>query len=65
MLSRGCTCSALTAISKDILLQNVGLLNPTMLPQKLRKVEREDGKNGKEVSMDDLFEGDSHIDADV
>ena len=36
-----------------------------MLPQKLKKVEREDGINGKEVSMDDVFQDDSHIDIDV
>ena len=40
-------------------------LNPTMLPQKLKKVEREDGRNGKEDSMDDVSRDDSHDDADV
>jgi len=40
-------------------------LNPTMLPQKLKKVEREDGRNGKEVSMNDVLQNDSHVDADV
>jgi len=36
-----------------------------MLPQKLKKVEREDGRNGKEVSMNYVSQGDSHVDADV
>ena len=36
-----------------------------MLPQKLKKVEIEDGRNGKEVSMDDVFQDDSYVDADV
>jgi hypothetical protein len=36
-----------------------------MLPQKLKKVEREDGRNGKEVSMNDVSQDDSHVDADV
>jgi len=40
-------------------------LNPTMLPRNLKKVERENGRNGKEVSMDDVFQDDSHVDADV
>ena len=41
-------------------------LNPTMLPQKLKgKVEREDGRNGKEDSMIDVSQNESHIDADV
>ena len=40
-------------------------LNPAMLPQKLKKVEREDGRNGKEDSMTDVSQDDSHVDADV
>jgi len=40
-------------------------LNPTMLPQKLKKVEREDGRNGKEVSMNDVSQDDSHVHVDV
>ena len=36
-----------------------------MLPQKLKKVEREDGRNGKEVFTNDVFQDDSHVDADV
>ena len=40
-------------------------LNPTMLPPKLKKLEREDGRNGNEVSMDDVSQDDSHVDADV
>ena len=40
-------------------------LNPTMLPQKLKKVERGDGRNGKEDSMNDVSQNDSHDDADV
>ena len=36
-----------------------------MLPQKLKKVEREDGRNGKEVSMNDVSQDDSHVDANV
>jgi len=40
-------------------------LNPTMLPQKLKKVERQNGKNGKEVSMNDVFQDYSHVDAHV
>ena len=41
-------------------------LNPAMLPLKLKeKVEREDGRNGKEDSMTDVSQNDSHIDADV
>jgi len=31
----------------------------------LKKVEREDGRNGKEDSMNDVFQDDSHVDADV
>jgi len=34
-------------------------LNPTMLPQKLKKVEREDGRNGTEDSMNDVSQDDS------
>ena len=40
-------------------------LNLAMLPQKLKKVEREDGRNGKEDSMEDVFQDDSHVDVDV
>ena len=40
-------------------------LNPTMLPQNLKKVEREDGRNGKEDSMNDVSQDDSHDDAYV
>ena len=40
-------------------------LDPTMLPQNLNKVERENGRNGKEDSMNDVFQDDSHVDADV
>jgi len=40
-------------------------LNPAMLPQKLKKVEREDGRNGSEDSMNDVSQNDSHDDADV
>ena len=40
-------------------------LNPAMLPQKLKKVEREDGKNRKEVPMNDVSQDDSHVDANV
>ena len=36
-----------------------------MLPQKLKKVEREDGKNGKEDSMNDVSQNDSNDDVDV
>ena len=36
-----------------------------MLPQKLKKVERENGSNGNEVSMIDVFQDDSHVDAGV
>ena len=40
-------------------------LNPTMLPQKLKKVKRENGRNGKQDSMIDVFQDDSHVDADM
>ena len=40
-------------------------LNPTMLPQNLKKVEREDGRNGSEDSMNDVSQNDSHDDVDV
>lgn len=40
-------------------------LNPTMLPRNLKKVERENNKNGKKDSMIDAFQDDSHVDADV
>ena len=36
-----------------------------MLPQKMNKVEREDGINGKEDSMNDVSQDDSHVDVDV
>ena len=36
-----------------------------MLPQKLKKVEREYGRNGKEYCMNDVFQDDSHVDDDV
>ena len=40
-------------------------LNPTMLPQKLKKWEKEYGKNGKEVSIIDMCQDDTHVDIDV
>ena len=40
-------------------------LNPTMLPQKLKKLEKEYGKNGKEVSIIDMCQDDTHVDIDV
>ena len=40
-------------------------LNPSILPQTLKKVEREDGKNGSEDSMKDVSQNDSHDDAEV
>lgn len=40
-------------------------LNPEMFPQKLKKVEREDGRTGKEDSMNDVSQNDSHFDVDV
>jgi hypothetical protein len=41
-------------------------LNPTMLPQKLEERWKEkNGRNGKEDSMNDVFQDDSHVDADV
>ena len=45
--------------------ENCWTLNPTMLPQKFKKVEREDGRNGNEDSMDDVSQNDSHDDANV
>ena len=36
-----------------------------MLPPKLKKVEREDGRNGNEVSMNDVLQNDSNVDTDV
>jgi len=36
-----------------------------MLPPKLKKVEREDGRNGSEDSMNDVPQNDSHVDVDV
>ena len=41
------------------------ILNPTMLPRNLKKVERENGSNGKKDSMIDVFQDDSHVDVDV
>ena len=40
-------------------------LNPTMLPQNLKKVERENGGNEKEDSMNDVFQDNSHVVVDV
>jgi len=40
-------------------------LNPTMLPQKFKRVEREDGRNGSEDSKNDVSQNDSCDDADV
>ncbi len=40
-------------------------LNLAMLSQKLKKVKREDGINGNEVSMDDVSQDASHVDVDV
>ena len=41
-------------------------LNLVMRPQKLKeKVEREDGRNGKEDSMNVVSQDDPHVDADV
>ena len=40
-------------------------LNPTMLPRNLKKVERENGRNGKKDSMNDVFQDNSHVDVDV
>ena len=40
-------------------------LNPAMLPQKLKKVEREDGRNRKEYSMNDVSQDDLHVDVDM
>lgn len=40
-------------------------LNPTMLPRKLKKLEKEYGKNGKEVSITDMCQDDTHVDIDV
>ena len=36
-----------------------------MLPTKLKKVDKEDGRNGKEDSMSDVSQNDSHVDANV
>jgi len=41
------------------------ILNPTMLPRNLKKMEKENGKNGKEVSIIDVFQDYSHVDANV
>jgi len=40
-------------------------LNPKMLPQNLKKVERENDMNGKKDSMNDVFQDDSHVDVDL
>ena len=40
-------------------------LNPAMLPPKLKKVERENGRNGSEDSMNDVSQNYSHDDVDV
>ena len=40
-------------------------LNPTILPQNLKKVERENGKNGKKDSINYVFQDDSHVVVDV
>lgn len=40
-------------------------LNLAILPQTLKKVEREYGRNGSEDSMNDVSQNDSHDDADV
>ena len=37
-------------------------LNPTILPRNLKKVEEENGTNGKEVSIIDVFQD---VDVDV
>jgi len=36
-----------------------------MLPPMLKKVEREDGRNGSEYYMNDVSQNDSHDDADM
>jgi len=41
------------------------ILNPTMLPQYLKKVEKENGKNEKEISIIDVFQDDSHVDVNM
>ena len=41
------------------------ILNPAMLPRNLKKVERESGQNGKEVSINDVFQDYSHVVVDV
>ena len=40
-------------------------LNSTMLPRKLKKLEKEYGKNGKEVSIIEMCQDDTHVDIDV
>lgn len=40
-------------------------LNPTMLPRKLKKVEKEYGKNGKEFPIIDMCQDDPHVDVNV
>ena len=40
-------------------------LNLAILPQKMKKVEGENGINGKEDSMNDVSQDDSHVDVDV
>ena len=47
------------------LVKRCWILYQAMLPQKLKKVEIEDGRNGKEDSMNDVSQNDSHVDADV
>ena len=36
-----------------------------MLPRNLKKVERENGRNGKESPINDVFQDDSHVAVDV
>jgi len=50
---------------KGHVVEKCWTLNPTMLPRNLKKVEKEYGKNGKEVSIIDVFQGDSHVDVNV
>ena len=40
-------------------------LNPTMLPRKLKRLEKEYGKNRKEVSIIDMCQDDTHVGIDV
>ena len=64
MLSRGCMCCTYFHKQGHI-VERCWTLNPIMLPQNLKKVERENGKNGKKDSMIDVFQDDSHVDVDV